>query len=106
MTSVLGRSKNDDVKNVKVVALNNEYLAVLIDSNDDSVIESIGNDFKEHLKVVLLKDGKQIEEWNNSVTFTKDNVKTIWVSNELPPERYNNSAIECWGYSLLLARND
>lgn len=92
LTSVLGRSKNDDVKNVKVVALNNEYLAVLIDSNDDSVIESIGNDFKEHLKVVLLKDGKQIEEWNNSVTFTKDNVKTIWVSNELPPERYNNSA--------------
>ena len=92
LTSVLGRSKNDDVKNVKVVALNNEYLAVLIDSNEESVIQSIGEDFNEHLKVSLLQDSKKIEGWIISDIFTKDNVKTIWVSNELPPERYNNSA--------------
>ena len=92
LTSVLGRSKNDDVKNIRVVALNNEYLAVLIDSNEESVIQSIGEDFKENLEVSLLKDGKQIENWSISDIFKKDNVKTIWISNELPPERYNNSA--------------
>ena len=81
LTSVFGRSKNDEVKNVRVVALNNEYLAVLLDSNESSTITSVCDDFKSHLEVELLIDGKENEQWSISDIFKKDSVKTIWISN-------------------------
>ena len=92
LASVFSRSENKCVQKLRVVSIGNNYIAVLFDANqipredvpeDESAETYICDDLKEYLTI----DGFDVES-----AFKVGNLKEIWLSNELPPARYNVSA--------------
>ena len=92
LASVFSRSENKCVQKLRVVSIGNNYIAVLFDANqipredvpeDESAETYICDDLKENLIISGLDVAK---------TFKTNNLKEVWLSNELPPARFDSSA--------------